>query len=388
MTDAPRGVIRIDREDDGNSKVSLELDGVIVSWTLVVPMTIRIGTATVRMDGIGGVETLEDHRNLGYSRRVLDAALACMQAGDAPLTTLYGIPDYYPRWGYATIGPEGGIRLSRLDRDHELQPGLAVRAARLTDVSRIKTLYADATRDAIGALVRPDGIASWAALERSIEENEDQCRVIVDDTDDVLAYAWRARECWWIETREREDPDGLHIGEAFAMTPRAADAMLAALRQWASEDGKQHADIHQPLLGTIGMSARLQDTASLVLSFRDAQFMGRSIGIDPLMRAIEPELAARWSRSARDWTGRLRFRTGEDEVGITLTPATCLVDMTDDSTDAIIVDLAPGDVARLVFGSFPPIEFLNRAGVARDIIDVLAVLFPEQAPYIYPADRF
>ena len=388
MTDSPRGEIRIDQEDDGNTKVSLDVNGTIVSWTFVVPMTIRIGESTVRMDGIGGVATLEEHRNQGYSRRVLDAALAHMMAGEALLTTLYGIPDYYPRWGYATVGAEGGMRLTRLDRDNELLPGYAIRAAQAADLPRLRTIYDDATRDAVGALVRHEGIASWKALTAPIESHADECRVIVDDTDEVLAYAWRASRCWWIDTRVREDPEGLHIGEAFAMTPSAADSLLAATRQWATEIGKRHVDIHQPPLGAVGMSVRLQDSATLSLTFRDAQFMGRSIGTAALMRAIEPELQARWARSSFAWTGSLVLRTNEDEATVSLTPTTLNVLAACEAPEAIAVELTPGEVARLVMGSFSPVELLDRIGVARDISDVLAILFPEQKPYIYPADRF
>lgn len=388
MTDIPRGEIRIDQEDDGNAKVSLVMDGVAASWTYIVPMTIRIGEATVRMDGIGGVETREGERNRGYSRRVLDAALAYMLEGDAPLTTLYGIPDYYPRWGFATIGPEGGIRLSRLDRDAQMLPGYTMRAARVNDVPRLRTLYDGATRNTVGALVRRESSPAWRSLIDSIEKQEDECRVIVDDTDEVLAYAWRASGCWWIENQMRENPAGLHIGEAFAMTPRASDALLAATRQWATERGLQHVDIHQPLLGPVGMSARLQDTSNLSLSFRDAQFMGRSTGVEDLMRAIEPELVTRWLDSSFGWSGRIILRTSEDDVAIVLTPTTLQIKPGADDADAALVDLTPGEIARLTFGSFPTIDLLDRVGVARDISDVLAVLFPERTPYIYPADRF
>ncbi|MGI8485661.1 MAG: GNAT family N-acetyltransferase [Thermomicrobiales bacterium] len=388
MTDNARGEIRIVQEDDGNTKVSLDVDGTTVSWTFVVPMTIRIGESCVRMDGIGGVETLEEHRNQGYSRRVLHAALAHMLAGDAPLTTLYGIPDYYPRWGYATVGSEGRMRLTRLDRDNELLPGHSVRAAQTGDLSRLRTIYDDATRHHIGPLVRYEGIASWSTLARSIDDHADECRVVVDDTDEVLAYAWRASKCWWMDTRVREDPEGLHIGEAFAMTPSAADSLLAAARQWAIETGKQHADIHLPPLGVVGMSVRLQDAANLSLTFRDAQFMGRSIGISALMSAIEPGLQARWARSAVAWTGNLVIRTAEDDAMIVITPDGLNVAPMDPASEVVAVELTVGEVARLVLGSFSPVDLLDRIGVARDISDVLAILFPEQRPYIYPADRF
>ena len=57
---------------DGSTTVELLVDAQSVSRATIIPMTIRIGAATVRMDGIGGVATDDAHRYQGYSRRVLE----------------------------------------------------------------------------------------------------------------------------------------------------------------------------------------------------------------------------------------------------------------------------------------------------------------------------
>ena len=84
----------------------LQLDGQQVSRVVIVPMLMRIGAAVVRMDGIGGVGTEEEFRNRGYSRRVMETAVEQMRRGDAALSTLFGIEDFYQKFGYETTGPE------------------------------------------------------------------------------------------------------------------------------------------------------------------------------------------------------------------------------------------------------------------------------------------
>src|SRR5260370_31083701 len=103
--------ITFERRPGGDTCVELVVDGRSASRLFVVPFTLRIGAATVRMDGIGGVETEKDCRHRGYARRVLEATVEHMRQGDAALSMLYGIPDFYPKFGYATAGPEHAIEL-------------------------------------------------------------------------------------------------------------------------------------------------------------------------------------------------------------------------------------------------------------------------------------
>lgn len=79
----------------------------------VTPLTIRVGDAKVRMDGIAGVFTDEEHRNKGYARRILEATIPWMASRDATLTSLYGIPNFYPKFGYVPAGPDNLFFLRR-----------------------------------------------------------------------------------------------------------------------------------------------------------------------------------------------------------------------------------------------------------------------------------
>ncbi len=90
----------------GRTQVEVIVGDRTVSWLSIEPFTLRIGAATVRMDGIAGVGTEEEFRRRGYARRLLEATVAWMRQGDAALSMLYGIRDFYPKFGYATAGPD------------------------------------------------------------------------------------------------------------------------------------------------------------------------------------------------------------------------------------------------------------------------------------------
>lgn len=383
--------IRITTEDNGWTKVSLMIGERDVSRTFIIPLTLRIGEASVRMDGIGGVGTEEEHRNKGYSRRVLDAAIAHIRAGDAPLSTLYGIPHFYPKFGFSTVGSEPTLRLIRLDEDRDLAPGCFTRSGRLADLPRIRNLYDDETRDAVGPVIRDGSGAAWSQMAASLAEDRDDVRVVTDEADEVIAYAWRAPECWWMQSWEHRDPDVLKIAEAFAQTPRAADSLLAACRGWATSRSQTTVELAIPATGHLGMAAMLQDSVTSQLHHRDAEFMGRSTGARDLMTALVPELSRRWRAMRTTWRGTLEIRTGDDTVhlGIGEEDVTVL-DAGSESAEAepLVIETTVGTVARLALGSFDPEPLLARAGTSPDVSEVLAVLFPRRDGYIYPADRF
>ena len=357
-----------------------------LSRTLVVPMTMRLGHATLRMDGIGGVATPEQHRHKGYSRRVLEAAVAYMTAGDAVLTTLYGIPHFYPKYGFATLGPEYGIQPRSLDERRDLPAGLSTRDGQPGDLAAIKRLYRAETDRAYGPLVREEGWWTWDVIEEGLQPGANEIKV-VERAGAVVGYAFRATKCWWLDQWNRKDPEGLKIGEAFAADPSAADAVLAASRQWATDLGQTKVELAVPKTSRVGFAATLQNTIVAESFSDDAEFMGRSTGLLALLRALVPELEARWrpsSGSAPEFA--VTIVTEGERVTICGSENGIVIDS--DRPGDIEMALNPGTVARLVFGGFDPEAVLERLNVPRAGVPILAMLFPKHVPYIYPVDRF
>jgi predicted acetyltransferase len=97
----PKGGVRFDLVHGGRS----------LSHLYVEPQLVHYGVAQVRVDHIGDVWTEEDCRGRGYSRRLISAAVDHMRAGDGAFSLLYGIGDFYHRFGYATLGADFGLTL-------------------------------------------------------------------------------------------------------------------------------------------------------------------------------------------------------------------------------------------------------------------------------------
>ena len=377
-------VIRTIPEDDGSIRVALMRGEEELSRTFVIPMTIRIGRAEVRVDGIGGVATPEQHRHRGYSRRVLEVAVDLMTSGDAPLSMLYGIPHFYPKYGFATLGPEWTIAPVSLDERIDLPDGSTARDGAPGDLAALQRLYRHETGHAVGPVVRDDSWWVWRKLEQALEPGKDQVRVLERDGR-VAGYAWRASYSWWMQQIAEDRPPALRIGEAFAADLDAAEAMLAVCRLWARALDLPVLTLAIPPDCRVGRAAQLQGSRVTALYGDEAEFMGRTTGLHALLRAMAPELDARWRPagmtpfSATIATGVERVTISGDETGVAVDAGL---------PGGVEVALDPGTVARLALGGFDPELVLARHDLPAAMMRVLGALFPKRTPYIYPADRF
>jgi len=412
--------------DGGWTRVGLEAEGRDASRAYIIPLLMRVGRAVVRMDGIGGVGTEEDLRNRGYSRRVLESAIEVMRAGNAALTTLYGIPDFYPKYGYATCGPEYTLHLPLADVPPALDTlpdGWTFAPLTTTDIPAVHALYHQQTRRATGAIVRkladdetdptlalanasPDAIQasgrSWSDLATvandpphdlaavTTEPDKDACRVLHDASGAVAGYAWMAMKGWWVQTRDRPQPGPIHLGEVLARDGVAADALVGAVRSWVREaiPTATHVEVVMPPEGPVAHAAALQDGVSVARHTRDGEFMARLLDIGRLFAQLEPELSALVQAARTGFTGTLAIRTDEGEAdlgigddGVTLEPV---------AGERLAVVLPQDVVARLAFGAYDVAEVLARLPNPPDerVTGLLGVLFPRRHPHVHAIDRF
>jgi GNAT superfamily N-acetyltransferase len=399
---------------DGTSDLLLLLDGQQVSRVVIVPMLMRIGAAVVRMDGIGGVSTEEGFRNRGYSRRVMETAVEQIRRGDAALSTLFGIEDFYQKFGYETTGPEYTVVLPLAEAaapTRSLPRGWRFRPLTPGDMPAVMRLYHANTRRATGALVRHDagddpseterladlnpdarkiGLRAWNRLQGiAVEPGEDACRVLVDQSGRIGAYAWFGAN-WWMGVRRRDLPGAFHIAEGMARDAEVADTLLVACRTWAEEAGSDGDGIALaiPPEGPVAMAAAYEGGQMLGVYTRGGNFMGRVLDLGRLLRLLQPELAARVRSARLPFQGRLNFRTDEDEAAIVIRDDDVQVDGR--ASGGVVVELPQTALARLCLGGFDPADVLarlpNRPNA--EVEAVLRALFPRRMPHIYPMDRF
>jgi predicted acetyltransferase len=410
---------------DGAVSLILEEDGQQVSRTVIVPMLMRIGAAVVRMDGIGGVETEEEYRNRGYSRRLNELAVEKMRAGDAALSTLFGIQDFYPKFGFATVGPEYSVTLPLEDPASapELPSGWRFRPFEVDDLPAVKRIYHTNTKRAVGALVRHDagdeseetqrlahssapaqriGRRAWNRLERlTTDAGKDSCHVLLDEAGAIRAYAWISRGGWWIDFRYRDAPETFHIGEVMATDPVAADVVLTACRRWATQrpgdergspgigSGFQQIEMAIPPDNAVALAATYEGGSFHASHTRNGEFMGRVLDVGRLLHQLRPELAARIGAARIEYSGQLVVRTDEGEASLSITPDG--VSVGNGSGEAVLeVEIPQAMLARLCLGAFETRDVLARLPnpPSREAGTLLEALFPKRTPHIYPVDRF
>lgn len=381
-------------------------------------MLMRIGAAVVRMDGIGGVGTDEAYRNRGYSRRVMERALETMRAGDAAISTLFGIQDFYQRFGYEPSGPEYTVVAPFQDVQEDscsVPPGWSFRSLIVDDLPAVMELYQANTRRATGALVRHDagddpaeterlagcnpdarkiGLRAWDRLRKiALEPGDDECRVLLDESGSVAAYAWLGanKRNWWMSVRRRNFPSAFHLAESMARDDVAADVLLSACRIWAAEAGDDYDAIGFaiPPEGPLAWAAAYQGGRLLGAYTRGGDFMGRVVNVESLMRQMLPEFTERVRATGLRFHGQLKFVTEEGEASLYISPDGVRIER-DPGGKRMIAEMPQAVIARLCLGGFDTGDILSRLPTMPDAesVALLNVLFPRRAPHIYPVDRF
>jgi predicted N-acetyltransferase YhbS len=401
--------LRFEGQEDGSTRVELELqhEARTVSRLRIIPYTIRVGVAEVRMDGIGDVATDRDFRQRGYARRMLIGAVAHMKRGQAAISMLYGIPNFYPKFGYATAGPDHLIHLLEIGGEVSVPSGWTVRPFVPTDLPALQRLYEWNVAHAVGSAAREVSSAVWSKLTpapgptgvEGASPPVEACRVVVAPDGRLAAYAWRrGTDVWYAEWMEREDSEAAVFAEVMADGPTAADAVLAVCRAWTAEEAAERsqplkrATLGLPPEGPVASAAMLQDAQLERRYAASGGSMVRVLDQGRLLRALAPELSRRVRAAGVRRTARLTLETEEGAATLFITPeGVTVLDGDAEGADEILrVRLPQPVMGQLALGAYPPEDLLARleappSGEAREL---LQVLFPLRSPHMHFPDRY
>lgn len=379
-------------EGEGNRhhRVELLVDGHSVSCAWIVHLTIRIGQVAVRMDGIGGVGTGDEYRHRGYSRRVLEAAVDYMVSGDAALSMLYGIPDYYHKFGFATAGPDHSIRLP-LAVDGPTRPqGWKWRMATEADVTRLQCIHESACRGEVGSSIRPTGAFQWKRLaDAAAGATQDACLVVEDPQGAVCAYAWQGKGVWAVDVLDRDDPAAAHFGEVMATSQEGAMALLASLYEWARGNAGDRTELRlsTPHDGVVAHAAALCDAEFRRQHGATGGSMARVLNVDRLVTALLPELSDRLARSRHPWQGCLRITTPMGDFDLVLAGG-AVARAEEGRLPDLVAELPQQDLARLALGAYAPSSLASVREAGTQAGELLSALFPQRCPHMHLGDRY
>lgn len=394
--------IRCTAEPDGRSvRVELMIRGRSVSRCWIVPQRIRIGRAVVRMDGIGGVGTDARYRRRGYARRVLDAAQRRMRQGDAGLSMLYGIPDFYERYGYVQVGPEHSLTIPARETASVTIEGWSCRPGTAADLDALADLYSAVTEDAVGAAVRTDASLAWRWMRNASDEDlRKGCCVAVGPGGDVRGYALLGAGFWAVDVLQREHPRDRVLAEVIAADPEAASAMLdrcaavqAMERRTDGERYRPRVLIPGPPDTFIARAALRRDAVIQQSHTASGGSMACVLNATQLLQLLVPELQLRLRNARRVWRGRIILQIGEERIQLRSTRDRLQMEPAPAEAShrcVPAVSLTHAEIALLALGATSPDFVLWKRDdpIDRDIQDLLAALFPQRHPHMHLPDRY
>ncbi len=338
-----------------------------VSSLVLHDLWMRIGRTPVRCAGIGAVQTRPEHRLKGYASRAMVRAVEVMHEKGFHLSALFGIADFYHRFGYSSglVECESTV-LARDAQDAEAQ--LEVRAFRPEDASAVAEMSEARQAWRTGSIVRDPAV--WKGFRWSPHWSEHVEAFIVIDGRQIVGYA-------------AYDPkaEQLVVGEVGYAGPAVFGTLLSHLAQAALDRRAEQIHLFLPPDDLfLEYCHRFGCKTELTYS-RDAEGLVRVVNQEGLLRALHPHFAERLHAGGLGgWQGTLVVRTdlGESQIQF------------GSGGPSFTLAVPQWMLAQLLLGyrSVTDVLLESAAQLSTEVLLVLNLLFPAGYPYVWAADRF
>jgi predicted acetyltransferase len=360
-------------------QVHLVLDNCTVSRLTIHDRRMRIGSAVVRTGGIAGVHTVPRHRRKGYSRLCMSRAITLMDAIGFDMALLFGIPDYYPRWGFATVMAEPRLTITtRRAEAAQRMPGYTIAGynARV-HAPAILRMYSRQNRLRSASLLRDPGRITklWKG---SRWDKKAQAFVVLNPSRRVCAYA-----------AHDSSHEELLVTEVGSVSPSFFPALTAELARRAVRRRTGEISVLIPLDHPYAEYLQGWQVAHRLDFFRDGGGMARIIRLPDTLTRCSPELSRRLRSSG---LGRSPFSLDlRTDIGtVTLRVRDGRVRVAPGSGGRIRVRMPQQVLTQLLLGyrSGGYAATLERVKIPARAMDLMNALFPRAFPYCWSADRF
>ena len=360
-------------------RVEALADGKPVSRLRIEDYQMRLGEAWVRMGGIAAVETNPAERGKGYGRRLLEGAVAYMRREGYPVSVLFGVPNFYHRFGYATVLVSKGVVRVRTEAAESLVGAdVTVREAGPGDAEALLAIY-HAENAARNGKIRRKKSSFFPHLAPDAEWFLEAHRILLAEVNgQPVAYAlanteWREENSEWrVFLHELEAPAAVAHTAGVSLI-RALGAHAAAQRQeWVCFEMLPDA----PVLDTLRSVGYRQE----VTYRRNQGGMGRIIDLAALADALTKTLAKRSQALAGETrVGRIVFRCGDEEAAVALGRGR-----------ALAIALPQHALLQLLLGyrGIGELRLEYPACIAERDAAAVNALFPRGYPYTWLIDHF
>lgn len=371
---------------DRGWKTVLTVDGEAVSGLSIVDQKTRVGTAGLKMGGIAGVWTKKEHRMQGHASRVMWASVEEMARRNYDVSILFGIADFYHRYGYAVSASDVQCAVRTASLPSKQPKGFRLRVGRMGDIPRIVSIYGKANEERPATRIRG---RNWQPIHGrwgpgwrmprmgpDIERRPGRAIVAEDGSGRIVAYVVfdaQDERCFVVE----------------AAGDRAAFPALAVrLRKEAAAVSAERVSCCVPTDDPFGEFLGRFGAVWSVSCPANGGSMARIISLTRTFRKLLPTLDARLG-DAGIRTRDVRLSLATDLGTVTLAGGRDGLALVDEVAQTR-VSISQIHLTQLLFG-YRSVEDLAIEGQVKGsarLLSVLSVLFPRALPYIWWGDRF
>ncbi|MCC6145749.1 MAG: GNAT family N-acetyltransferase [Candidatus Hydrogenedentes bacterium] len=334
--------------------------------------TIRIGEARLKMGGFGYVATSPDYRHKGIGRALMLDGLAYMAQHNYHVSMLFGIPNFYHRFGFCTTLSEYATTVDVLEASEAYHPDYRIRDGKPGDIRAIQKLHATNDGDIACSLLRT------AAHITNRWERWKTVRVLTNAQGRIVGYFL-----------PRAEEDVLSVEEVGVEDAQACGAVLhacaAAARKHFLPRIRFHVPPQHPFTNHLIRYRSIHETRMT----RDGGGMMALVNLGETLESMIPEWESLLQVSAArefrtevtfviDGAATYRVRVNRGAVDIA------------NSAGKNKLSLSSRDLLQLLTGYRFLDEILNseRRILTLESRQLLASIFPKRTPYVWLMDRF
>ena len=353
-----------------------------VSTVTLREYQMRFGAAQLKMGGICGVATKEAHRNKGYSRRVMDYSTEFMNEDGYDVAMLYGIPNFYHKFGYATVLPETYVEFDTKDVQAAV-PTYQIRKFETADAPKILELYAINNAERTGTPLRDE--MGWKEFTNRGGVVPDPY-VVLNEASEVIGYF----VCDNDATKRDMIDQSCVVCEIGFQDTTIFETIAHFLAHGVEYVSAERIRCAIPADHPFAIFCRRYGCWTNTYTPKDHMGMMRIINQSSTLKKITGELENRLRRSVDflQWRGNILISSDLGQNCLEINRGA--VTHTNSQANAFQIELPQDKLIQLMMGrrSIEDLSTEADVSVSAEIIPVLEVLFPLGQPHVWWFDRF
>ena len=333
--------------------------------------TIRIGEARLKMGGFGWVTTAPRFRKMGIARNLMQDTLGYLRQHRYDVAMLFGIPNFYHRFGFAVTLAEYAIAVD-VAEGARFACDYRVRTVKPGDIAALQRLHHANDTDVACSLIR-----TAAHITNRWEQWYKTIHVLTTPQGKVCAYA-----------HAEVESGALRVSELGVLDPPSYAGLLSACAGIATERNVGRMRFQVPPGHPFArFLLQIKSTHEMRIE-RDAGGMIALIDIGEALEHMIPEWESLLTRSALR-SVRAEFTLVVNRLNYRIRANRGAIDVSA-STGRNKVSVNQAELVHLLTGYryVDDIVMARRRFLQPEAREMLSALFPKRNPYVWPFDRF